>query len=113
MEFTSDLTQVTVEFADGGGDDDGTVTITAYNLSNVQVAQGTLFFGSNPGIGTITVNAPDIRYFIAESDAPPGSPHSLAWDNMAVTPVPEPASMIALGVGIAALAARRRRKSAR
>ena len=111
VDFSFVLTQVTVQFGDASSDDDGIVTVTAYNSSNAVVDVNTFDLNTATGAHSLTVSAPDISY-ITGSTSGSQFPHSVLWDNMRVTPVPEPATMIALGLGIAALAARRRRKSA-
>lgn len=110
VDFSIDLTLLTVQFGDIGVDDDGTVTVKAYNSSNAVVDTNSMNYGLMDRLASLTLSAPDISYFIAVSGGP--FPNTLVWDNMRVTPVPEPATMIALLAGVSALVARRRRKSA-
>ncbi|MCH7903300.1 MAG: PEP-CTERM sorting domain-containing protein [Armatimonadetes bacterium] len=110
VDFSIDLTLLTVQFGDIGVDDDGTVTVTAYNSSNAVVDTNSMNYGLMDRPASLTLSAPDISYFIGVSGGP--FPNTLVWDNMTVTPVPEPATMIALLAGVSALVARRRRKSA-
>ena len=110
VDFSIDLTLLTVQFGDIGVDDDGTVTVTAYNSSNAVVDTNSMNYGLMERPASLTLSAQDISYFIGVSGGP--FPNTLVWDNMRVTPVPEPATMIALLAGISALVARRRRKSA-
>ena len=86
------------------------MTVTAYNSSNAVVDTNSMNYGLMERPASLTLSASDISYFIGVSGGP--FPNTLVWDNMRVTPVPEPATMIALLAGISALVARRRRKSA-
>ena len=107
IEFSTIVSFLYVEFGDGDPDDDGLVSITAYNMFDSEVATNSFSFGTNTGIGSLTLNAPNISYILTSSVS---GLNTMFYDNISVTPVPEPVSLIALGAGFAALLARRRKR---
>jgi PEP-CTERM motif. len=106
---------VTVEFGDQNPDDDGTVTLAAYNAADVLVDIESLIYGTLSGTRSLTVDAPDIAYVITGATGSVSFPNSLAYDNVAVTPgpgfvpVPEPSTLSLFGPCLAMLALRGKR----
>ncbi len=105
-DFVTALSSVTFVFGDNGGDDDGTVTIRAYDSANAFLGQGTKFYGfSSVGDG-ITLSFANMDHFEFTTNG--GVAHSMSAEVKASTPVPEPASMCAIALGIAGIVRRRR-----
>jgi hypothetical protein len=105
VDFSQAMTSVTAWFGDNGPDNDGTVTLTAYDLTDSIVDSVSIFRGTITTAQTLTVNGTGIRYVVGTTDAPT-NPHSIVWDNYSA--VPEPATMIALGLPVLALLRRKR-----
>lgn len=115
IEFTSPVTGFSLEFGDFGGDLDlGQIwaydgidnTSTLVDTDNFNYAGGA--FPAN--IGFLSVSAPSIRsvYFIGGDSS---FPNSVYYDNFRVECVPEPLTIGALGLGVAALLRRRKARS--
>ena len=107
FDFSSPLTDVTVWFGDNATDDDGTVTLTSYGASNNVIAISSLYRGTMTGAQSLTVMGTGISYIIGSSDSPTNG-NSIVWDNIS-SPVPEPATMLALGIPALAMLRRNRR----
>ncbi len=116
VNFTNPVRDASISFGDFAGDDDGSVVLTAWsglngtgtNLGTVSIpypASLTLANG-NSAIRTLTAPFFGIQSFTILSGGP--FPGTMFFDNVAATAVPEPASMILIGTGLAGLAARRR-----
>ncbi len=99
MDFSSLLTSLSLLAGDGGGDDDGTVRIRAYNSLNVLIDTDTALHPSGALIPlTLSVAAPGISYIIADSFGGPNNLNSVFWDNVTVVAVPEPGTIGLLAV---------------
>lgn len=105
---------VSIDFADFGGDVDD-ITIEAWSgvggsLLSTATYNGYAFSTSNPITSvtvTVTSNSPIgmVRFRGGNSTFP----NSMYMDNIVAGPVPEPASILALGAGLAVLIKRKRK----
>jgi hypothetical protein len=102
FEFSTPIDSFTVMAGDGGGDDDGFARIRAFDLADSEIDSHSLPHPANFSDPiTLTVNAPGIKYVIADTFGGPSNFHSLGWDNVVVNGVPEPTS---IGTAMAAMA---------
>ena len=109
FDLSSAVSSASVMFGDGGIDNDGVITLYAYNAANALVGQQSFNYGTSGTLETLTVSGANITYLIGSAaGAEPGRANSVLWDNLTVTPVPEPASLAALTLGAVALIRRRR-----
>jgi hypothetical protein len=108
VDFSTNLLTVAAITGDLGADDDGSITLTGYNSANVVVAFTSVPYGGLSVPVAIAIAGPNIRYVIGTGGG--AFPNSIFWDNFEVTAVPEPSVLLALGLGIAAIARKRLRK---
>jgi hypothetical protein len=121
VSFSSAVSSAGISFGDFGGDDDSPVVLNAFsgtngtgtNLGSVSISYPLAndLDNGNSAIGTLGLSAVGIQSFTVASGGP--FPGSLYFDNVTVdtsaaASVPEPASMLLVGTGVAALVARRR-----
>ena len=74
VAFSYTAVSVAVQFGDLNPDNDGTVTLAAYNASNVLVDVESLLYGTILGVRSLTVEAPDIAYVVAGATGSPEFP---------------------------------------
>ena len=107
IDFSSTVASVSAWLGDLGADDDGICSLEAYNAANVLVDVDSLAYGTSATpAGPLSVSG-SIAYVLAKGSGP--FPNSIFWDNVETTAVPEPATMAALGLGVAALLRKRRK----
>jgi len=108
-DFDNPLSAITFLFGDNGGDDDGFVTIDAYDAANNFVVGGNFFYGTSDTVGSLNLAGTNMDHFMVNSNGTQ-APGSLFFEVSATTngAVPEPASMATLGLGVVALIRRRR-----
>jgi hypothetical protein len=108
--FNRAISSITFNFGDDGGDDDGTVTISAYDFGGDFLGSASETYGAGVSQGgSLTLAFAGARYFIASTDAP--NPHSLGWDISAIrtaAAVPEPSAWALMILGFGILGARAR-----
>ena len=106
-------TDVAVDLGDFNADPDG-LLLKAFSSLDVLLASTTLAtLGTDESMHTLLVSAPNIAYVIFGSEAPSGDGSSVYADNFAftplagdsITPLPEPATMILFGLGVAGIGA--------
>lgn len=109
VDFNYGMTSVSAMFGDAGTDDDGNVIFTAYDSANNVLDQQMYAYGTSTGFASLTVTGSNIAYVIGSTSGTQ-FPNSVVWDNFSAQPVPEPATIAALGLGAAALMRRRNRR---
>lgn len=110
FSFSSLVTSVSAQVGDAATDDDGTITLAAYDSSDNLIDSDSFAYGSSVLPITLSVGAANIAYVIGTTDAGVGvNAHTVVWDNVSATPVPEPATMATLAIG-ATILLRRRKK---
>ena len=105
-EFSVDILSATFLFGDGGGDNDGTVSLDLYDGADNYITTVSQFHGNSGSVGSITINQTFRKAVFTSLGG--NSDNSLAQEWADVEAVPEPATMTLLGLG--ALAALRRKK---
>jgi hypothetical protein len=95
--FSEDIASATFLFGDAGGDDDGVVSLSLYDASNVLIVTLTQPYGTSNSGGSITINQ-TFRSAVFSTDSPPDNLHSLGQEWAAVDVVPEPATLGLLGL---------------
>jgi len=120
MDFSTQVNSASLDLAYYENGPWGTIEYRLDALLNGQVVASDNFFiadgggRDNAAIATMSVNGAtfDSLHLYAIKNGGYTVPRGMI-DNLNYAPVPEPATVVALGLGAAALAARRRRKSAR
>lgn len=109
FQFSQVLQSVSIQFGDFGGDSD-VIRVAAFHNGNQVDTQDI-----NIGSSSLFVNPPNQYSYSGQVDelrAGVIGQSGVYFDNIVATPVPEPATFAALGVGIAALMRKRRRIAA-
>jgi hypothetical protein len=118
--FSTEVTSLHLEFGDFGGDDDGPVASAVWDGPDLRGNQGQGGSFAFPSFGSTNYAGTGLTLDYAEFGSGGSSPNSLYWDNIKVTtattaapPVPEPATLVLVGLGALEFARRRARRLAR
>jgi hypothetical protein len=107
-DFALPLNSVTFLFGDAGGDDDGTVSIAAYDAANNLLGVGTKVYGGSASGNFMTLSFATMDHFQCTSDgAGTSAASSLFFEVSASAAVPEPNVVGMLALGALALLRRR------
>lgn len=123
FSFDHVIDSITFNFGDGGGDDDGPVTIAAYDLEGTFLGSLSASYPADYGDGkTLTLNFAGASYFVGWSASVGNggyNANSISWDISAYTyrpaetdAVPEPASWAMMIFGMFGVGALKRRSGA-
>jgi hypothetical protein len=87
-------------------------TVKEAELSGTQLASGQVFQGHvsvNMATAGLVISSAETFYRVGLIENGDGTSQAVYYDNIAISPVPEPATLSLLGLGLSALAIRRRR----
>ena len=107
-DFLTPLNSVTFLFGDGGGDDDGTVSIRAFDAANNLLGIETKFYGTSAVGDSLTLSFVDMDHFECTTDGI-SAPSSLSFEISASVAVPEPTTAALLSMAAAILLRRQKR----
>ena len=115
-DITGGASSVSVDLGDFNADPDG-LLLRAYSPLNVLLMSATLAtLAPDSDMHTLSVVAPNIAYVIFGSESPSVNGSSVYADNFAfqqdgpLSTVPEPATMVLLGLGLVGIGTRRWRR---
>lgn len=112
IAFSSLVDFVSLQVADGGGDNDGNGVLKAYDSSDTLLGTSSLALANGSVITTLSIANPNIQYVVFSTTSVE-EPNSVFLDNIQANPVPEPATLAPLGFGIAMALRRRKALSSR
>lgn len=107
-DFLIPIDAVTFAYGDAGTDDDGTVTIKAFDSANNLMGSASKFYGTSAAGDTLTMTFAGMDHFEVTSDGAPAPVGSSLFFEVQASSVPEPVSAIGLSLGALALIRRRR-----
>lgn len=112
-DFVTPLNSVTFLFGDAGGDNDGTVSIRAFDAANNLLGIETKFYGTSAVGDSLTLSFVNMDHFECTSDAinlsTISAASSLFFEVSASIAVPEPTTSALLGMTVVILLRRQKR----